>query len=236
MNEFIKTPTKGQLFIDKVLFESNIPILFVCNNAEDELFLCVCCQSNSKGRKWLISSVNEEIIIKMLSDEISLRDAFLADDSFRLSAQRTKDSFSIGYNEEDWKEGSIYLPKKDEYMEAEEGEFDEEIDYYKLRILRKDCKYSFERIFEESELLSSLDPYSIDVNSCALLDYGSLRFEGEITETIKDAVLASEATSYMSSLLNGLYINEYNQVDQYLLSGESVVQELIEDAAFLLAA
>ena len=132
--------------------------------------------------------MNEEIIIKMLSDEISLRDAFLADDSFRLSAQRTKDSFSIGYNEEDWKEGSIYLPKKDEYMEAEEGEFDEEIDYYKLRILRKDCKYSFVRIFEESELLSSLDPYSIDVNSCALLDYGSLRFEGEITETIKDAV------------------------------------------------
>ena len=236
MKEFIETKTKGRLFIDKILFESNIPILFVCKNEKDELFLCVCCQSNNNGRKWLVSGVDEETIIKMLSDRISLREAFLADDSFRLSVQRTKDGISIGYNEEDWKEESIYLPKKGEYMEAEEGEFDEEIEYYNERLRRKDYKDPFVSILTGSEALSSLDLNSISVNSWVLPEYGSSQFEGEVIETIKDARLAR---GYLSDLLSGLVVHNssgYSQVNQYFLAVENMIEELYGGDGLLLAA
>ena len=37
-----------------------------------------------------------------------------------------------GHNNSDWDERSPYLPKEDSYMYAEDGEFEDEINYFSL--------------------------------------------------------------------------------------------------------
>ena len=39
MEEFIKLDKFGQLFIDKILFESYFPIVFTCLNEEKDVFI-----------------------------------------------------------------------------------------------------------------------------------------------------------------------------------------------------
>lgn len=48
MKKFIKLDSYGQLYIDKILFESYFPIIFTCVNDNKDIFISVCCQNNEK--------------------------------------------------------------------------------------------------------------------------------------------------------------------------------------------
>ena len=74
MQEFVNTEKYGKLYIDRILFESNFPIIFTCKNDADEIFICVCCQNNIKGCKWLVGKTDAINIIRMLKDELTLRE------------------------------------------------------------------------------------------------------------------------------------------------------------------
>lgn len=130
MKKFIKLDEYGQLYIDRVLFESYFPIIFTCVNDNKEIFICVCCQNNKKGCKWLIGKTNGINIIRMLRNEITIRQLLLEYSSGRISVDYVGNEYVVAYNNSDWDENSSYLPKDDSYMYAEEGEFDEEIDYF----------------------------------------------------------------------------------------------------------
>ena len=71
MQEFVNTEKYGKLYIDRILFESNFPIIFTCKNDADEIFICVCCQNNIKGCKWLVGKTDAINIIRMLKDELT---------------------------------------------------------------------------------------------------------------------------------------------------------------------
>lgn len=143
MTEFITIDSVGILHVDKVLVESNYPILFVCKNKNEDLFLCSCCQNNLEGKKWLITKTTPEIILKILRDEITLRESFclyedvqftvFSDDSMMRVVDSKLDEWNF--------ETSIFLPDKDEYMEVEEGEFEDEIIYYE-NMLKKTSFWS----------------------------------------------------------------------------------------------
>lgn len=124
----------GELIIDRVIFETNYPILFVCVNEMKELFLCVCCQNNAQGKRWLLTKSSEENIIRMLEDRISIREAFLENKDSQITVFQGERFEVREHSELEWGESSIYLPKKGEYMEAEPAEFDEEIAYYRKRM------------------------------------------------------------------------------------------------------
>lgn len=127
----------GELVIDKILFEASYPILFTCVNDKEDLFLVVCCQNNKDGKKWLLTQTREKIIIDMLEDKISIREAFLKNSESQITVL-LKEKFEVREHcELDWGENSIYLPKKGEYMDADPGEFDEEIDYYQRKFESK---------------------------------------------------------------------------------------------------
>ena len=130
MKEFIKLDKYGQLYIDRVLFESYFPIIFTCVNDNNEIFICVCCQNNKKGCKWLIGKTNGINIIRMLRDEITIRQLLLEYSSGKISVDYVKNEYVVAYNNSDWDENSLYLPKDDSYMYAEDGEFDDEIAYF----------------------------------------------------------------------------------------------------------
>lgn len=130
MREFIKLDRYGQLYIDKVLFESYFPIIFTCVNDKKDLFIGVCCQNNENGCKWLLGKTNGESIVRVLRDEITIRQLLLEYSSGKISVDYVEKEYVIAYNNSDWDENSPYLPKDDSYMHAEVGEFEEEIVYF----------------------------------------------------------------------------------------------------------
>lgn len=133
MKDFMTIDGLVNLKIDVVLFESYYPILFTCINEKKELFLCVCCQSNSQGRKWMITKTTPKVVIEMLNNKIMLRKAFLEFPKIQITVFEQGGIISIIKNDEaEWDyDSSKSLPDKDEYMDSEEGEFEEEISYYK---------------------------------------------------------------------------------------------------------
>lgn len=137
MNNTFKLGIYGELVTDKILFEANYPILFTCKNEKGDLFICVCCQNNAQGKKWLLTRTTEELVIDMLRDNISIREVFLSFSECRISVYAGNEYIVKENEEADWGENSIFLPKKNEFMEAEPGEFDDEIDYYQNILAEK---------------------------------------------------------------------------------------------------
>lgn len=130
MKEFVKLEQYGQLIIDKVLLESYFPVIFTCINDKNDIFLCVCCQNNEKGCKWLLGKTDGMSIVRMLQDEITIRQLLLECSSEKISVDYVRNEYVIAYNASDWVENSPYLPKEDSYMYAEDEEFEEEISYF----------------------------------------------------------------------------------------------------------
>ena len=109
----------------------------------------MCCQNNVQGRKWLVTKSDEQLIIDMLQDKISMRDAFLKNSQCRLSIFYGRENVVKEKEEEDWGDESIFLPKKNEFIEAEEGEFDDDIEYFQNRLKKRNCSgFSYGKVFQ----------------------------------------------------------------------------------------
>lgn len=137
MSAFYTSEQTGELQIDKILFESYYPVLFTCLDKNDGMYLCVCYQANADAFKWLLAKVRSETIIDLLSNKITIRDAFLKDRGDRYSIFRSDGQFSppLDTDAELWDyKTSKALPSAGEYMDAEDGEFAEEIEYFKSKI------------------------------------------------------------------------------------------------------
>jgi len=119
--------------VDKVFVEGSYPILFTCTDEENGLFLCSCCQNNAEARKWLVTKTDKNIIVSMLENKITMREAFFEyrNDKYTIIEDNEGVYVSYGCGEQEyWGEDSLYLPDKGEYIEAENGEFQEEVEYY----------------------------------------------------------------------------------------------------------
>lgn len=132
MKKFVMTEKYGQLYVDRVLFETFFPVIFTCTNDEDEVFFAVCCKSDLSGCKWMIARTDPESIIKLLRNFITMRELLLnAKEKF--SVDYSEKQYTVSYDLEVFDANSVFLPKKDSFMYADEGEFDDEIAYYKAR-------------------------------------------------------------------------------------------------------
>lgn len=122
--KFLSTEKYGELYIEKVFFESYCPIIFTCVNSHGDLFLVVCSRNNRSGIKWLIARTNPEDIIQLLSDKITIRELLLnASEKFSVDYQKGK--YIVNESTTDFDEDSLFLPAEDSFMEAEDGEYDE---------------------------------------------------------------------------------------------------------------
>ena len=72
MKKFITLNKYGELYIDKILFETYFPIIFTYKNENNDIFICVCCQCNENGCKWLVGRTNGSCIVRMLQKEITI--------------------------------------------------------------------------------------------------------------------------------------------------------------------
>ena len=84
MKKFIELEKYGKLYVDKVLFETYFPVIFTCLNDNKDVFICVCCQNNEKGCKWLVGKTNGISIMKMLQNQMTIRQLLLDFSSERI--------------------------------------------------------------------------------------------------------------------------------------------------------
>lgn len=187
MSNTFKLGIYGELVTDKILFEANYPILFTCKNEKDDLFICVCCQNNVQGKKWLLTRTTEKLIIDMLRDKISIREVFLSFSECRISIY-AGDEYIVKENEEDdWGENSIFLPKKNEFMEAEPGEFDDEIDYYQKMLIERQKNVSgsaYDKMVIEIQSFSEIIEPIAEMLS-AFPELNSQMVSSQVVQTLK---------------------------------------------------
>ena len=187
----------GELVIDKVLFEASYPILFTCVNDAHELFLCVCCQNNAEGKKWLLTKTSANNIIEMLEDRISIREALLNNPESRITVFLNGDIDVREHDSLDWGEDSIYLPKKDECLDGEPGEFDEELSYYR-KLLGE--RTEINRVVSYDKFFDTVQTYKNEIDLVAELLSVIPEITGDvISSSIKQRLNKSEKL-YLDSL------------------------------------
>lgn len=150
-------PEVGRIAEDKVLFFGSYPVLFTCTDDRGGLYVCVCCKAEPDAKKWLITKTSPEMVLKLLKDQISIRDAFVRSSQFRYSIDwNSKNGLSVQRDGTDWDpDTSVYLPTKGEYMESDEGEFSEEIEHYEKMISKEIERKSMVSSFKVSVALSA---------------------------------------------------------------------------------
>lgn len=126
---WIETGRYGMLYVDKVIFSDNNPILFTRINEIGDIFLCTLSERNEQNIKWLIGKTEPNIIIRMLQNRIDIREAMLMS-SDKLVINYENKKYVIDYASPDWNPESPYLPKPDSYLYPEPGEFDKQISYF----------------------------------------------------------------------------------------------------------
>ena len=64
----------GNLYLDRILFQHDVPVLFTCKDQRGGLYLCLC--SEIRGRqKWIISRIYASDLRRLIIDKISIYDA-----------------------------------------------------------------------------------------------------------------------------------------------------------------
>lgn len=120
---FLKHESVGTLYYEQIVLETSIPILFTARSENNVLYLVVRCGYED----WLMSEVSPEIIIEMLSDKITIREAFLEHEGERICIARDNGRMVVHSEDKKWHR---CLPD-DEYINADEDEFQEIINFYK---------------------------------------------------------------------------------------------------------
>lgn len=184
MKEFINTDRYGKFYYDKILFEAPYPIIFSCKNEYGEIFIGVCCQYNEQAHRWLLGKTEPTNIVRVLRDEMTIRQLLTEYCSKRMSVAYMNGAYVMDYHSDDWEKDSIYLPKKDSYMWAEPGEFDEEIEYFLS--IKNNLNYepdSYINILEKNEVIYK-DKVSIAGEGLQVRYAEELTIPSEIVNTL----------------------------------------------------
>ena len=119
------------LKVDTILFEEHYPVLFTCT-ANQDVYLFICIQVTSQEITWIASKTCYPTLIKMLQNEMTIRDSFLSGSHYHYIFRYKGKNKPLYYTHttlipDDW------LPTQGEYINAENGEFAKEIEEFTNR-------------------------------------------------------------------------------------------------------
>lgn len=123
-----KDKNLGPLYLDMVLVEATRPLFFTCIDNNDRMYACSCHCADGEKCQWVVVPTTCEKMIEVLTDRITIRDVFDGSDEdvflvtlYAGASRKVVEQVNLSQLPED------ILPTPGYYMEAEEGEFDEEI-------------------------------------------------------------------------------------------------------------
>lgn len=126
-----KIPLFSNLELDMILFESKYPVLFTCKN-ENDVYLFSCCLLNRVKAEWIGTKTNYEILIKLLRNRITIREAFLNGAEEKIIVEYDGKDVQYKILDKAFLPSEL-LPTEGEYMEAENEEYAEEISIFEAR-------------------------------------------------------------------------------------------------------
>ncbi len=125
---FANVPKIGDLTMDYVILDYDYPLLFVCRDGSDNLYLCDCCDTY-KEQRWIIAPISKRSLIALLTNKLTLRAAFEQAEGNCCVAVWSKEAPAEKYTLISAKEFDPEdLPDKGAYLDADEGEFEDYID------------------------------------------------------------------------------------------------------------
>ena len=116
--------------IDRILFDANYPVLFSMEQDDKEYLVC-CPVFDSTKIVWIVSEIELFCIIDLLKDKITIRDAFVQEKGSKFLIEVKNKSVKCDLLQSEFPD--YYLPTEGEFMEAEDGEFDDDIKYYESK-------------------------------------------------------------------------------------------------------
>jgi hypothetical protein len=152
----------GDLWIDQIFYENDCPILFVCSDAANNLYLCVCYDV-IESQKWLLMKVTPAELLDMLYNKVTFYDMFKKvnnntwliewDNENKRDIVKTVDSISLP---------DEILPAAGVYMDRDKGDF---LDYIKqlkhrLYINKKDNPVVISSVTLEPSAIAGIYQYN----------------------------------------------------------------------------
>lgn len=133
------------LYMDLILVECRQPILFTCIDEKSHMYLVTCFRADSQERDWLIAETEPERIISLLSNELTIRDAFPAGDCavYWVTKARDMERLSVRKCRADEIPGEFF-PTPGMFMDADEGEFKEELAELRMRAANQEESHAFD--------------------------------------------------------------------------------------------
>ena len=132
---FKDVPGIGDLIVEQVLLELDYPLVFVCRDNQNKLYLCDCCDVYEEQR-WLISPATLKQIISLLKNQITVREILFNAGEMGCTAVWSKfDPENMHY----WA-GAFRaedLPDEDSFLDAEDGEFNDYIESLNKAVFAK---------------------------------------------------------------------------------------------------
>lgn len=222
MKKFVKIDGYGMLHMDKVLFEANFPIIFTCLNENNDIFLCVCCQNNIQGCKWLVGKTKADFIVAMLKDKITVRQLLLDYSDGRITVDYVNGEYKISFDNSDWDDKSIFLPKEDSYLDAEEDEFKDDIMYFSSMELIPYSETFYKNISEAVVTFAKeIEPITEMLSDFSTI-LGKITISREMMvpleifgELCQDASLEKEKYTDLGSF-KSLYNNDYDTAEMMI--------------------
>ena len=116
-------PEHGDLELQFVFVELECPIVFTCINADNEIFLCFCCDITEEQR-WIVAPVCLHDLFKMVANKLSFYDFYKG------AKQIFKIVWKNGYDGEKIYETSFPeclkdIPPEGEYLDYNPEEFND---------------------------------------------------------------------------------------------------------------
>ena len=120
MSYFKGLQVLGDLAIDYILFKVDFPVLFTCENKNNKLYLCLCCDIR-KEQRWIITGTTTDVIIQLLSNKLTIQDAFLNSGSniFTITKQLKTEDYIVEDSYD-----ILDLPTMKEYIDADSDDLE----------------------------------------------------------------------------------------------------------------
>lgn len=125
-----------KLYEDLVLVENIYPVLFTCIDNFGNTYLSVCYYADGIKTCWLLAKINPEKIIDLLSNKVTIRELFESDKLWSIRSIKGEEKMLVEKITDYRSFVPAAFPAKGEYMDADSGEFAEEISVLRQRLAR----------------------------------------------------------------------------------------------------
>ena len=122
------------LYIDLILVENIYPVLFTCLDDYKNMYISVCYYADGTKTCWLLTKTDPEKLIALLSNKVTIRELFESDELWSVCSTEDEENIYVEKIADYRSFDPVAFPVKGEYMDADSGEFTEEISVLQQRL------------------------------------------------------------------------------------------------------